>query len=45
MARTTKTDAQKAHEARNAELKKAGNARRRAKKTAGRQALKANIAA
>ena len=45
MPRKTKSDAQKAYEARNAELKKIGNANRRAKKAAGRKALKANIAA
>ncbi|WP_298848898.1 hypothetical protein [uncultured Salinicola sp.] len=45
MARKTKSDAQRAHEARNAAAKKIGNANRRAKKTAGRQALRANIAA
>lgn len=45
MAHKTKSDAQKAHEARNRAAKKVGNANRRAKKAAGRAALKANIAA
>ena len=45
MARKTKSDAQKAHEARNHALRIEANKRRRAKATAGRRALKANIAA
>lgn len=45
MARKTKSDAQKAHEARNNALRVEANKRRRKAKSEGKKAFKANIAA
>ena len=45
MARKTKSDAQKAHEARNNALRVEANKRRRKAKSEGKAAFKANIAA